>query len=604
MADFHTHPVYLDLQNASTDPLSGIRPLDFHIGSLLAARADQSGEVVLLAAALASAAIAQGHACLPLNNAAKIVPGIKPAHLGLLLEAGPILLNSGIVTEPGGTAPLILDAQQRLYLYRYQRYQQQIAQDLIKRADAGLKINLSAARDTLQKLALIGKLDPGQQTAAALALIRPLVLISGGPGTGKTHTLAYTLALIQALADQPLRIALAAPTGKAAARMNASISKAKAGMPADLADAVPSEAQTLHRLLGQRPGADDFTYNQSNPLAINLLVVDEASMLDLVMMDGLIRALPEDCRLILMGDHHQLPSVEAGNVFADLCGDGEPSHHPDTLDALQQLLKLDLPGSSVPSTAIKDAYTRLSTNHRQAGAETLSTLAEAVDKGDFKPIRKLAGGSDPEVDIQFLNGDARLQWLNTQIIQRFGKMLSADSLEQAFDSMENFRFLCAVREGPMGIEGINRLAEALLRHQGLISGEQHYRGKPIIIRHNQYRLHLFNGDSGLLWPDSNGKLKAWFRNQSGEFRDYELIRLPEHDSAYAITIHQAQGSEFNQVVLLLPEEDSRVLSRELVYTGVTRARASLSLCCDSQILQGAIESRTQRYSGLREALSV
>jgi len=334
------------------------------------------------------------------------------------------------------------------------------------------------------------------------------------------------------------------------------------------------------------------------------LVVDEASMLDLVMMDGLIRALPEDCRLILMGDHHQLPSVEAGNVFADLCGDGDSAHSPDTVDTLQQLLKLDFPRSPVAPNAIKDAYTRLSINHRQAGAESLSTLAEAIDRGKIKPIQQLAGGNHPEVDIQFLNGDARLQWLKTQIMQRFGKVLSADSLEQAFDRMEDCRFLCTVREGPMGVEGINRLAEILLRQQGLISGEQHYRGKPIIIRHNQYRLRLFNGDSGLLWPDSNGKLKAWFKNQSGEFRDYELIRLPGHDSTYAITIHQAQGSEFNHVVLLLPEEDSRVLSRELVYTGVTRARKSLSLCCDSQILQGAIQRRTQRYSSLREALSV
>ncbi len=611
MNHLKTSALYQRLKQASCGSQAALRPLDLHIGLFLA-QLEPSQPLPLLAAAVqASAAVANGHACLPLTVLRENTALIEDTDLPDGLDWAQILLTSGLVGQPGEITPLILDPQQRLYLYRYYQYETHIADNLLLRARSRLNVDLDVARQKLIELAPQDQLDQYQKIAAALTLLRGLVIISGGPGTGKTHTLAYTLALIQALqihaGDAPLKIALAAPTGKAAARMKESIRNAKENMPAHFSQNVPDDAQTLHRLLGLRPGADDFRYNENKLLNIDMLVVDEASMIDMVMMDGLLRALPQNCRLVLMGDHHQLPSIEAGSLFADLCADTRPDtgYSPELAQDLLQLFdKEKIPIGKAELSPISDTIAPLLINHRQKQAPELARLAQAVNSGSVTDVLAVLNSSHHSIKLCDTAAEKRQQWLSEQILKHYHGILTASSLEAAFRQMESFRFLCAVREGPMSVEGINQQAEALLRQEHLISDSgDFYQGKPIIIRHNQHRMQLYNGDTGILWKDQNGVLSAWFRNRDGALINYAIARLPRYETAYAITVHQAQGSEFRQVILVMPYEENRVLSRELLYTGVTRAKEALSLCGDAAIIEFALRQQTIRYSGLHTRLT-
>lgn len=591
------------LQHACTN--GDIRLLDLHIGRFLEKLADPDthNPQLLLAATLAAAAVGNGHVCQPLDHV---------AHLPLHLQADQLpapnswrkqLLATSVVGRPGETTPLILDKCNRLYLYRFFRYEKQIAEDLQRRSTGLLARESDRARQLLDQLFPDQAENNDQKTAAGLALLKRLLVISGGPGTGKTHTVARILALVQALHDQPLRIGLAAPTGKAAARMEESIRKAKQSISSELSQAVPEQAQTLHRLLGFRPGADDFRYNPNNLLHLDLLVVDETSMIDVVMMSALLRALPAHTRLILLGDRNQLASVEAGSLFSDLCGNRQLGWSVPLCTALEKITGSKGVQEKDHTAAMQDSVVMLRTSYRFQETSGIGTLASAVNSGSMDEVQKTLTETHPDLEVQYATGRERENWLREQISKGFGPMLKAGSVEEAFSAMEQFRFLCAVRKGGAGVEGINRLAGQVLRRAGLIAGDTDlYQGKPIIIRRNQYEMQLFNGDTGLLWNDEGGRLKCWFRHPDNTLYPVTPARLPEHDTAYAVTIHKAQGSEFDQVLLLLPEEERRVLSRELIYTGITRARSTLILCASPEILTAAVNQRTKRHSGLAEKL--
>jgi len=596
-----------------------IRLLDLHVGRFLEKLSGENHPELLLAGTLAGSAVAGGHVCLPLDQAAGFPLQLDPA---LIPEPGnwaEILLATPVVGRPGADTPLILDEKNRLYLYRYYRYEQQIASDLRARACGILEVEHKQARLILDQLFPKLQQSNDQKTAAALALFKRLLIISGGPGTGKTYTVARILALLQALHQHKahtentkitkntkntknLRIGLAAPTGKAAARLEESIRRAKESIPAALAENIPEQAKTLHRLLGYNPGEDGFRYHTKNPLHLDLLVLDEASMIDVVLMANLVQALPETTRLILLGDRNQLASVEAGSLFSDLCGTGEPAWSPQLRAQLYQLTgEEELPRTTDPPPAIADSVVLLRTSYRFRDKSGIDSLAKAVNKGSMVDVEHVLTMDFPDLEVQFLTGSHRNGWLQEQIIQGFQAMVGASSVEEAFAAMETFRFLCAVRKGPAGVDGINNLAEQTLQKCGLINPDTDwYQGKPIIIRRNQYEMQLFNGDTGILWQDDDGGLRAWFRHPDNRLYPVSPARLPDHDTAYAITIHKAQGSEFDRVLLLLPEEESRVLSRELLYTGITRARSRLTLCGDPTILATAVKRQTRRYSGLQD----
>jgi len=584
-----------------------IRLLDLHIGLFLeklAGREEKNPEL-LLAATLVSAAVGSGHVCLPLDRETELPFALDPPLIPDPDSWRSTLLATPVVGRPGETTPLILDEHNRLYLYRLFRDEELIAHDLTARATGFTEIDVDAARELLEQLFADRSQGGDQQLAAALALLKPLLIISGGPGTGKTYTVARILALVQSLnmENKPLRIGLAAPTGKAAARLEESIRKAKQAIPPGLGQNIPEQAQTLHRLLGFRPGADDFRYNAKNPLHLDLLVLDEASMIDVVMMASLCRALPATTRIILLGDRNQLASVEAGSLFGDLCGHGEPAWSARLCAQLRQLTGADHLPETATGSAMADSVALLRISYRFRDSSGIGSLAAAVNSGSMAAVNEILSKDFPDLQTNQLTGTKRKKWLQQQIIRGFRAMVTAGSVEEALAAMDDFRFLCAVRRGAAGVEEINTMAEQVLQREGLIApGTNLYQGKPIIIRSNQYDMQLFNGDTGILWNNRDGSLMAWFRRPDNSLYPVSPARLPDYDTAFGITIHKAQGSEFNQVLLLLPEDKSRVLSRELIYTGITRARSNLTLCSDPKILAAAVNRRTRRHSGLSDKL--
>ncbi len=611
--------------------LGEIRLLDLHLGLFLekqAANGDRQHKrpSLLLATILASAAVGNGHVCYPLKETPEqpIIADLTKEHCPDLEQWRQDLLTTSVVGQPGEDAPLILDEKNHLYLYRFFCYEKFIASALHCRASTRLDLDHQRAAQLLQRLFPKTTKDNNaidfQQMAAALALIKPLVIISGGPGTGKTHTVARILAAIQALhAHQQqgqrkklLRIALAAPTGKAAARLEESICKAKLSLPEDLRRDIPEQAQTLHRLLGSRPGAADFRFNKDNKLYLDLLILDEASMINLEMMVNILEALSEKTRIILLGDRNQLASVEAGSLFADLCGNDEPGWSPQLCAELQQLTGtaelLSSPASgrskNTSDNVLQDSLVMLRTSYRFQENSGIGTLSAAVKQGSVEHVRRVMANNFADVETVQHTGAKRKKWLEGKILQGFQSMLTANSPEQAFAAMETFRFLCALRKGPDGVQGINSLVAQILRKAGLIAPQktEWYQGRPVIILRNQYELQLFNGDTGILWQNKQGRLRAWFRRTDNSLTSISPARLPEHETAYAITVHKAQGSEFDQVLLLLPEEDSRVLTQELLYTGITRAKNQLILCASLERMATTVQQKTQRFSRLAERL--
>jgi len=561
-------------------------------------------------ASFASWATGQGHTCLPLS----VVPGLLTdtgLDNGDFRDTATLrqhLLASPVVGHPGEVTPLILDAHNNLYLLRFHRYEEAIAMALRQRATGIEAIATTLVQPLIDALFPAGTSSTAidwQRTAAVLALCKRFLVISGGPGTGKTYTVARILALLIALSTQKPRIALAAPTGKAALRLQESIHHAKTTLPHSLAEAIPDQAQTLHRLLGFQSHRPGFLHNTTNPLHLDLLILDEASMIDVPLMAATLDALSAACRVILLGDRDQLASVEAGNLFGDLCGTGEIRWSQQLVEQVQPLIgQGPIPTSSLEaSDPLADSLVILHASRRFAEGSGISALSRAVNSGNPEILEKVLLQEAPDLRIEEGTGSLPTTWLKEYLEGFFLPLFTADSPRAALQEMSHRRILCALREGPSGVEGINRLAETLFRRQGRIPlAERVYRGMPILILRNDYGLGLFNGDTGILWPDDQGALQAWFPLENGAIRPVGLARLPAWQTSYAITVHKSQGSEFAQVLFILPQDDAPILSRELLYTGITRAREHLTLACRRDLLLRAIQRRVVRYSGLEEKL--
>ena len=573
-----------------------------------------------LAARLVCAAVNRGHVCLNLadnlNEEFQLQPEEQEPCLPhwSLVDWRTRLLASRVVGQPGELRPLILDQANRLYLYRYWQYEQILANGITSRAH-------DIAADKTQNLAEIveryfpnrDKLNPDwQRIAALLAATRSFTVISGGPGTGKTTTVVKVLALLLELSDQtPLSIALAAPTGKAAARLKSSISKAKVDLPCreDLRQQIPEDVRTLHRLLGSRHLSPYFRHDADNPLPYDVVVVDEASMVDLPLMAKLVSALAPHARLILLGDKNQLASVEAGAVLGDICRTGTDTLYSKTMQQTLGSL-LDLPvtayGSAV-EPGLADCLVTLQRNYRFAAESGISQLADAVNQGAAQQAKQLLDANDAS-GISWVDcpEQSRLsQALRDPVINGFGNYLTVKKADEAFCAFSRFMILCALRNAPFGVADVPLLAERILAQNKMIQPQTRwYKGRPIMVTANDYRLGLFNGDTGIIWPDParDGQRRAFFPYSRGELRSLAPARLPAHETVFACTVHKSQGSEFDQVLLMLPPHDSRALTRELVYTGITRARQSVQLWGSRETLRLALGRQVQRSSGLRAAI--
>ncbi|WP_333609070.1 exodeoxyribonuclease V subunit alpha [Arsukibacterium sp.] len=674
-----------------------LRPLDKMLAQFFLTEQPGLSPLELLAIMLCSEANGRGHVCLDLaslqqDHAAMLQAGARSepqrealAQLAQYLSAYTLpqwlqaLQGSRLVADllaapakaPSSNAPFVLAGtlqQPLLYMRRYWQYEQVIANDIASRITPLTLYPLATIAAFLQGLfPLAQRATPfdWQMAACALALRSRFAIITGGPGTGKTTTVIKLLALLQGLrlaSDQaPLNILLAAPTGKAAARLNESIaqslqqldvSQLPLAQPEQLKALLPSQVQTVHRLLGARANSRHFKHQQHQPLTADVVVIDEASMVDVELMTALINALPSHCHLYLLGDKDQLASVEAGSVLGDLCRFAQAGHYrPATAAYLQQLCAAAVPEPYIASAQAADlaqvtAMLRVSYRFKAGGA--IHQLASLVNSGGDKlsgraliaQINAIAqgdvtGGNHSQVQLlqqtmltakshtpsaagqlpafnepltallldgyrQYLTAVADFTVNNGQ--------LSASELNQAaahiLSLQRQFQLLAAIKEGDWGVQGLNLRIERLLTRHGLLKpqGQLWYAGRPVLMTRNDYHLKLMNGDMGVclaLQQQAKVILRVAFADGEGGIRWVLPSRLHGAETVFAMTVHKSQGSEFLHTALLLPPSSSPVLTRELLYTGITRAKSRFTLIYDNDaVLSSCIRQSVQRASGL------
>lgn len=643
-----------------------LRQLDVAMAAFVHEQDPSAQPWVLVATALLAHMEGRGHSCLPLVDLLADPAGFLgwssvergaleslwtrlPARLETLIgavKASPMVRVVETTQDMG--QPLVLagsdGAKPLLYLRRYWDHERLVSQHILNRtARQSGTIDVALARGWLDKLFPLTP-EPGtcnwQKIACALALRGRLAVITGGPGTGKTYTAARLLALLFATssnADQ-LRVALSAPTGKAAARLKQAIDgalvelKSQVGSSLDLDTLVQrvGAARTLHSLLGARPDTRHFAYNAGQPLDIDVLIVDEASMVHMEMMSALLDALPAHTRLILLGDKDQLASVEAGAVLGDLCRDAkEGKYSPETAAFVSEVAGEIIPDGyreKESAPALAQQTTMLRESRRFGGP--IGQLATAVNEGKALAavalLRECVARDGDASEIAFQEGGSAAQIVSLALHGRGGsasysayarELSRWPELERSNDlqdvhpewvkdvlkAFDRFRLLCAVREGDWGVSGLNTAVEKALERDGHIrrAGEW-YRGRPVMVTRNDAALGVFNGDIGIALPSAGEghPLRVYFL-QGNQLRSVGVTRLAHVETAFAMTVHKSQGSEFEHSAVILSATAGGILGRELVYTGITRARKAFTLLAEkSGLLEQAIESPTKRASGL------
>lgn len=649
-----------------------LRALDKAFVAFLADLDPAADPLVLLAAALTSHQLGHGHVCLDLYETLKepdfalslppegdvlSTPMLLPSALLRTLDGAtwcqalarsPLVAKGDDASETAAQKPLVL-ADRRLYLRRYWTYE--------RRIDAALQRRLShiesAPSDLRQRLdALFGPVDAApdalidwQKLACAVATRGAFSIITGGPGTGKTTTVVRLLALLHSPAvegGKPLRIRLAAPTGKAAARLTESISVQVRDLkvPELVRQKIPHEVTTVHRLLGSRPGTRHFRHHAGNPLPLDVLVVDEASMIDLEMMANVLDALPPHARMVLLGDKDQLASVEAGAVLGDLCRDAEAGmYSPQTqawLEAVsgEDLAKSGLQTGDAQRHALAQQVVMLRHSRRFGEGSGIGQLASRVNRQEDQQARSLLveggyrdlyslvlkGEQDRALSRLLLDGHGNgpQGYRHYLELMRARRPLELTSIEdprcvewarQVLHAFDEFQLLAAVRKGPWGVEGLNqRITQTLFASELIESDQQWYEGRPVLMTRNDYGLGLMNGDIGIALRLPEGPveerrtaLRVAFPRNDGEggVRFVLPSRLNDVETVYAMTVHKSQGSEFAHTALILPEALNPVLTKELIYTGITRAKHWFSLIEPRQgVFEEALRRKVKRLSGL------
>ncbi|MDB2705304.1 exodeoxyribonuclease V subunit alpha [Pseudomonadota bacterium] len=543
----------------------------------------ESGDdnVVAITAGLLTEAVAQGHVCLNLMRMDSTYQSVNH-YLPEQLDAWKRRLkNSNVVGTADDYRPLIIGDDGSLYLYRHWHDEQNVAKAISVRNQSIELVDLEALKQDMKVWPKSVEGIDWQKVAVLMALTRQFCVISGGPGTGKT---TVVLRMLQCLHHQNKqhRIALAAPTGKAAARLQHVISDK---------DNATIQAQTLHRLLGISPSNEQGRYNAQRTLPFDVVIVDEASMVDISLMAKLFKALAPATRLILLGDSQQLASVESGAVLANLC-QYPMTFNDDFIAIAEQSAELDLSEYLTSDvTVMSNNVVKLQHSYRFDQHSVIGRLAYAVQSGDSKRvISELVQAGDvweQSEDAQFIEGyQAYFNTVNS----------GADALT-CIHQFEQYRVLCATKKGPQSVMTVNWAIKHHVAKMGWRSQQDFYHGRAIMINQNDYRQQLFNGDTGLILKDETGQLRACFLIDNA-LRWVDLIRLPAHETAFAITIHKSQGSEFEQVCIVLPQEDTAILNRELLYTAITRAKNKVMLLANDAIVRKTVITQHQRESGL------
>ena len=581
-----------------------IRPIDVHFTRLLVSRARQQPEAVALAAIALTQALERGDMCCHLSTLRAQLPlPFWPEQVDHHWLISALHEEVEICGRPDGDAvtPLVLD-QQRLYLRRYFEHERLIAKRIWEASTKGIEVDEHALDDAHRLFANSDTQSKEQQNACVNALKHHFSVISGGPGTGKTTTVARLLVLLQRRArrqGRSLLIRLAAPTGKAAARVRESITsqlsqlKQNGLIDDEMQSSIPDDAQTLHRLLGST-AQGRFRHDRANPLAVDVLVIDESSMMDATLFAAVVDALPAQAQLILLGDRNQLAAVEAGNVFAEIC----------------DLSNADSPRVFLQS-AVARACSQLNFSHRFAGVPAIGDLADAVNAGDGERLASQLSAPAAGVTVTRYSGQPDSVQLD-QLIAGYRPLiesLKADAADPvvALQLQSRFQVLCALREGPTGVVGLNKRMEQRLQALGWLStSDDFYLGRPIMINRNDHAQRLFNGDLGLVMQLGDERM-AVFPGDEGQPRRVPVRRLPGHETAWSMTVHKSQGSEFDHIALVLPVSSAQsesLLRRELLYTAITRARERVSFLLPEGPIPNGWLQRTERHSGLAERLRV
>lgn len=606
----NTNPVIGQIQFSELDR----RFADF----VVRVEADPSNDL-WLAAALASRQTGHGHICLDLGDFSEI-QFVRDDNEGDTLNSPVLetwlkkLRSSEAVGESGGFKPLVLDGH-HLYLNRYWNYERELIEFIEKqRIDVAIAVDPDVLRSQVTRLFPPQEPSTGldwQKIAAITAVLKRFCIISGSPGTGKT-TIVFKilLLLLEQNRKSDFRIALAAPTGKAANRLKESIIswKAKSPVMSDAVSSIPEEVTTLHRLLGSRPFSTRFKFNRENPLPYDVVIVDEGSMVDLPLLVKLLRALPESSRLILLGDKNQLASVEAGAVLSDLCGAGSESRFSARHSKMLQQLSGEensFPEQEGQAASFNDSIVILQKNYRFDEKSGINKISRLVNRGEGqKAFALMCSGTYLDCIWEDAPPERILaRWLVKRYASNYEKLFSAETPEEFLSQYHDFMILCAVRQGPFGVESVNLAIEKELERHGLVVRWSPGHGnRPIMITANDYRLGLFNGDIGVLFYDTcRHRLDAFFPSLQGGIRRISPARLPRHESVFAMTVHKSQGSEFKQVLFLLPKMASDLLTRELVYTAITRAREKVQITGAKEIFFEAVSRKVSRTSGIVKA---
>ena len=623
-----------------------IQPLDYHFALFLYGY--QNKPLLALAGALVSHALGKSNTCIDLAElTGETLFNLPEEEHQLLLRAvnTPVehwhkeLATCAPVGSGEPPTPLVLWGK-KLYLHRYWGYENRVA-NWIKRqktysvdTEFSYKVLNRLFPDQVHDQSPAGTEDKSdensinwQKVAIAMAASSSFTLISGGPGTGKTTVVIRLMAFLlesstRNSSEYPsLQITLAAPTGKAAARLSDSIRQAAQTLNCSesIKELLPMKAITLHHLLGAIPGKTSCRYNAENPLHMDVLIVDEASMINLTMMAHLVSALPPDVRVILLGDRNQLASVEAGCLLNDICCFSTEHYGSSVTEKLarmtgEQLIAAD-PDSVQPSLSSHICLLRKSFRFNENSG--IGHLATAVNSGEYKRVEYVwaQGFSDIQLYAEQNNNSAALLRMAVKgyspYLEAIQKKGSPEAIHKTFNQ---FRVLAAIRLGSLGVEGLNgSIKKALIDHGLLLTeyapgqnktveDQTWYHGRPVMITRNEPALHLFNGDIGITLLDAEGKLRVSFIMPDGSLKMIIPSRLPEHETVFAMTIHKSQGSEFDHTVLVLPDEPTPILTRELLYTGITRARKTLDIFGHKKILKTATVRQVQRTSGIVEKL--
>lgn len=606
-----------------------LRLVDVHFASMLASTEGPHDDLALLGAALASRAPAFGHLCLDLERLDPSIrlerspddsaPSVRLPSAADFKEA--LNAHPAVSSGQAGNRPLVLDGH-RLYLTRYWECQRSLAQDILRRATGRLAGPFPSIKRTLpmhfpecygpgtsggtDQLDLLQPLEfkPTQQLVAALtALNHTLTVVCGGPGTGKTTTVVRMLSMILEAwtGEAPAEILCLAPTGKAASRLAESVA---AACDADtffapgVRQQMPTEASTIHRALGLRHGSQPNA-DRTAPLTADVVVVDEASMVDLVTMSQVFAAIKPSARLILLGDPHQLMSVEAGTVLAELIAskDARSEEQSRTLGDL-----CGVPASCFPvagtAGALGDCVVELKASHRFKSESGIGTLSAHIHHGRSQEAADLLlQGAYTDVTFVDASNHAQAHRAIQDVSSRgYAGLLACSTPEEALAAAHRFRILTPHRRGKLGVTRLNELMEETLGLQGEIA-------EPILITENDPLMKLYNGDTGVRSTSGDETIVSFRAGTEGGLRSLHPARLPRHEPVFAMTVHKSQGSEFEEVLLVLPERPSPILTRELLYTAVTRARTQLTIVGSLTVFQAAIAERIERASGLAAALA-